>query len=393
MNVYKKSLELHKKLKGKIEVKPKKRIFTQKDLSLVYTPGVAKACMEISKNPSLVYDLTVKGNTVAVITDGSAVLGLGNIGAKAALPVMEGKCVIFKEMAEINAFPIALNTQNVDKIVETVKLVSPVFGGINLEDISAPRCFEIEEKLQDIGIPVFHDDQHGTAIVVLAALMNAAKLAEKEFGKLKVVIAGAGAAGLAIAKLLSCMEFHKKICMPVGEIISVDINGVLHKKRTDLNKYQKELLNYINPNNVSGSLSNALKNADVFIGVSTGNILTGKMIELMAKKPIVFAMANPVPEIHPKTAEKHGAFIVGTGRSDYKNQINNSLAFPGVFRGALNAKAKKITNKMKLAAAKALSKCKKNPSKNSLLPNTLNKKVVKKISKTVEKTAKKEKNI
>jgi malate dehydrogenase (oxaloacetate-decarboxylating) len=311
---------------------------------------------------------------------------LGNIGPEAAIPVMEGKCVLFKELAGIDAFPICLATQNEDEIVNIVKNISPVFGGINLEDISAPRCFSIEKKLQDIGIPVMHDDQHGTAIAILAALINSAKVAGKKIEDLHVVISGAGAAGTAVANLLLCMGIDKHICTSVKEIIICDSKGIIYEGRNDLNEHKKELAKSTNRMGKKGTLKNALKGADVFIGVSTGNIVALEDINSMNSNPIVFAMANPIPEIHPDEAAK-AAFIVGSGRSDFKNQINNSLAFPGIFRGALDAGISRITEKMKIAAAHAIASSIK-PARDNILPSTLDKKVAKKVAKAVMEAAK-----
>ena len=371
---------------GKIEIALKKPIKTKKDLSIIYTPGVAEICRMISKDKNKAYDYTIKGNSVAVISDGSAVLGLGNIGPEAAMPVMEGKAALFKQLAGIDAIPICLNTQDKDEIIMIVKNLAPTFGGINLEDISAPKCFEIEKELQDTGIPVMHDDQHGTAIVVLAALMNAAKVVWKNIPELKIVVNGAGAAGMAITKLLLCLDVDRKICSAAKEVIICDSKGIIHQGRNDLNIYKKEILKSTNPRNVSGGLAEAIKGADVFIGVSKGNVLTKKMVESMNENKIVFAMANPDPEIDPKIAKEITA-VFGTGRSDYPNQINNSLAFPGVFRGALDSRAVKITNEMKIAAAKAIAKLVAEPTKDNILPSTLNPEVAGKVAEAVKKTA------
>jgi len=331
---------------GKIEVIPKVPLRNREDLSLAYTPGVAEPCRAIA-NGSDPGEFTVIPNTVAVVTDGSAVLGLGDIGVRAGMPVMEGKCVLFKALAGVDAFPILIDTKDVDKIVETVKLISAGFGGINLEDISAPRCFEIERRLkEELDIPVFHDDQHGTAVVTLAGLMNALKLVGKEFGEIKVAISGAGAAGIAIAKLLRHVG--------VGEIVVSDSRGIIHPGREDLNPYKREIAEY-NVHGIEGDLGRALEGADVFIGVSVGGIVKREMVERMADDAIVFAMANPVPEITPEEAKKAGARIVATGRSDYPNQINNVLGFPGIFRGALDVRARDISLGMNIVAAKAIA--------------------------------------
>ncbi len=387
MDYFRESLALHKRLRGKLSVVPKIRIKNAHGLSLVYTPGVVGASREIFRNPRAAFDLTIKGNSVGVVTDGSSVLAQGNIGALASLPVMEGKCILFKQLVGIDAFPIALDTHDPQKIVGIVKNISPVFGGINLEDISAPRCFEIEQKLRGIGVPVFHDDQHGTAIVVLAALINACRVSGKDFTGLKVVISGAGAAGTAIARLLSCCMLPRKLCIPVKEIIVVDSKGIISKKRKNLPLHKKQLLHYTNPGNISGKLPDALAEADVFVGVSTGNVLKPEWIRHMAEKPIIFALSNPIPEIMPEKAKRAGAFIVGTGRSDFPNQINNALAFPGIFRGALDARAAVINDLMKLVAATAISVFIKKPSRARILPRLLDKKLHSAVAKAVKKAA------
>ena len=332
----KKSLALHARLKGKLEVTANTPIESKDDLSVV-SPGVAAPCMAIADDPSTVYDLTIKGRTVAVVSDGSAVLGLGNIGAHASIPVMEGKAALFKKFAGLNAFPICLDTQDTEEIIRTVKLISPVFGGVNLEDISAPRSFEIEQRLQDIGIPVFHDDQHGTAIVTLAGLINACKVVGKNLNQLNIVINGAGAAGIAITNLLKCHDHghDRGSCISVKSVIVCDSKGIISKDRDNLNEAKKKILTYTNPHNKTGSLVDAMQSADVFIGVSKGNLLESAHIQAMADKPIIFALANPTPEIMPEKAKALGAAIVATGRSDYPNQVNNVLAFPGIFKGAL----------------------------------------------------------
>ena len=374
---------LHEELKGKIEVVLKKDIASQMDLILCYSPGVAEPVKQIANDAERIWDLTIKNNTVAVITDGSAILGLGNLGPEAALPVMEGKCMLFKKFGGINAFPICLDTQDKDEIIETIKRIAPVFGGINLEDISSPRCFEIEQELQTLGIPVFHDDQHGTAIVVLAGLINACKFLNKEISDLKVVINGAGAAGVAIAKLLKCIEIESNVCTPVSEIIICDTKGIIHKQRNDLTPLKFELLSFTNPNNKKGTLRDAIKEADVFIGVSTEDLLSTDDITTMAKSPIIFAMANPNPEITPDQAYAGGAGVVGTGRSDLPNQVNNVLAFPGIFRGALDCRAKRITPKMKIAAAYAIAGCITTPSRDYIIPDTLDLSVSEAVAKAV----------
>ncbi len=380
------ALELHKKNRGKLATKSKVSVKTKQDLSLVYTPGVADVCREIAADKKRIYEYTMKSNSVAVVSDGSAVLGLGNIGAEAGLPVMEGKAVLFKELADIDAFPICIKTQNDDEIISIVKNIAPVFGGINLEDIAAPRCFKIEDALQDIGIPVMHDDQHGTATVVLAALINATKVVGKNLEELKIVINGAGAAGTAIAKMLLCVGIDRKICTSVKEIVLCDSKGIIYDGRGDLNEFKQQMAKITNGQKRKGNLKDALKGADVFIGVSTANLLKADDLKSMNRDAIVFAMANPNPEIMPDEAKKVAA-IVGTGRSDFPNQINNSLGFPGIFRGALDAKALRINNEMKIAAANALASCVE-PTRDNLLPYTLDKSVVKKVSEAVARTAK-----
>ncbi|MDN5332077.1 MAG: hypothetical protein PWP45_1302 [Tepidanaerobacteraceae bacterium] len=349
MSLREDALKLHFENKGKIEVISKVPVSSKEDLSLAYTPGVAEPCKEIAADPRKIYDYTAKGNMVAVVTNGTAVLGLGNIGAKAALPVMEGKAVLFKCFAGVDAFPICIDSTDIDTIVETVKLIEPVFGGINLEDIAAPSCFEIENRLKEsLSIPVFHDDQHGTAIITLAALLNALKLVKKEINDITVVINGAGAAGVAIAKIL--------LTAGVKDILLCDREGIIYEgRKKGMNWAKEELAKVTNKEKRTGKLADAFVDADVFIGVSTANIVSKEMVKSMKKDPIIFAMANPVPEINPADAFEAGAKIVGTGRSDYPNQINNVLAFPGVFRGALDVMASDINDKMKLAAAYALA--------------------------------------
>lgn len=347
MNVNEEALKLHYELEGKIEVVPRYPIKTREDLSLAYTPGVAEPCRVIEKDYEKSFELTRRGNLVAVITDGTAVLGLGDIGPAAGMPVMEGKCVLFKEFAGVDAFPICVDTHDVDKLVETIYLISKSFGGINLEDISAPRCFEVERRLKEIcDIPIFHDDQHGTAIVVCAAMLNAVKLTGKKMGELNIVISGAGAAGIAIGKLLIDMGF--------GNIMMCDRKGIICEGDESLNDAKKEMAKLSNRTHRKGSLADALKGADAFIGVSGPNIVTAEMIATM-KEPIVFAMSNPTPEIMPDEAKQGGAVVIGTGRSDFPNQINNVLVFPGLFKGALSVRARSITEGMKQAAARALA--------------------------------------
>lgn len=372
----KKSLKLHKEKGGKLEIKSKFKLENKQDLSIAYTPCVAEVCKAIAKNKKLVKEYTIKKNTVAVVSNGSAVLGLGNIGAEAAIPVMEGKAILFKAFANIDAFPICLDTSDPDEIIRIVKSIAPVFGGINLEDIAAPDCFYIEKQLQNIGIPVMHDDQHGTAVVVTAALLNAVKALNKKMSSLKIIIVGAGSAGTAIAEMLA-REFS------LNDLIICDSKGIIGKNRTDLNPAKKRLLKITNRENISGKMDDALVGRDVFIGVSKENILNQKMIKKMNKRPIIFAMANPIPEIMPDLAKKAGAAIVGTGRSDFPNQINNVLAFPGLFRGALDGGFTKISDKMKFIAAKTIAGCVKYPIPNRILPNPLDKNVARAIAKNI----------
>jgi malate dehydrogenase (oxaloacetate-decarboxylating) len=389
MDIFEESLQLHKTLRGKISVHNKMDVRTVEDLSQVYSPGVAAPCEAIAADETKVYDYTMKGNTVAIVTDGSAVLGLGNIGAKAAIPVMEGKAMLFRKFADIDAFPICLDTQDTDEIVRAVEMIAPVFGGINLEDISAPRCFEIEKRLQNIGIPVFHDDQHGTAIVVLAALINACKLLGKSLFQLRVVVNGSGAAGTAITRTLKCQGYGEEVdtCMSVKDLIVCDSHGIISSHRTDLNDEKQALLKYTNINNMGGKLQDALVGADVFIGVSKGNLITADDVRTMAKDPIIFALANPIPEIMPDEAKKGGAAVVGTGRSDMPNQINNVLGFPGIFRGALDARATRITPAMELAAAHAIAGCLTNPSADQIIPATLDPVVAFRVAEAVKAVA------
>ena len=382
MSIYEESLNFHKEIKGKLEVLSRVKIKNEKDLSLAYTPGVAEPCREIHKNPSLAYVYTRKWNTVAVISDGTAVLGLGDIGPLASLPVMEGKSILFKEFADVDAFPIVLDTKNVDEIVETVVRIAPTLGGVNLEDISAPRCFEIEKRLKErLNIPVFHDDQHGTAIIVLSGLINALKIVNKEIKNLKIVVNGAGSAGTAITKLL--LSYGAK------NIIVCDKNGSLNRNSTYTNPYFEELSNITNPNNESGLLKDVIKNSDVFIGVSAPNILSKEMVASMNSDAIIFAMANPTPEIFPEDAKDAGAKIIGTGRSDFPNQINNVLAFPGIFRGALDVRAKEINEEMKIAAALAIANSVSDEelSPSYLIPKAFNLDVQRKVSEAVKEAA------
>jgi len=377
-DIYSDSLELHRKAKGKIEIRSKVPLKDKRDLSLAYTPGVAEPCRRIKEDSHLVYEYTSKWNTVAVVTDGSAVLGLGNIGAEAALPVMEGKAILFKEFGGVDAVPVCISSQDTEEIIKTVTLISPTFGGINLEDISAPRCFTIERRLiNTLSIPVFHDDQHGTAVVVLAALINALKLASKKIEDVKVVINGAGAAGIAITRFLHYAGARK--------IMLCDTKGIICRGRKEnMNFAKEEVLEYLLPSKM-GSLADAMKGADVFIGVSGPDTVSEEMIKEMNKGAIVFAMSNPVPEIMPDKAKKAGAFIVGTGRSDMENQINNLLAFPGIFRGVFDIRAKKITEKMKLAASYAIAAHipEKKLSPEYIIPSALDKEVAKKVAESV----------
>ena len=348
MNINEKALQMHELWHGKLETVAKSKVNSREDLSIAYTPGVAEPCKVIAKNKEAAYTYTMKANTVAVISDGSAVLGLGNIGPYAAMPVMEGKCVLFKEFGNVNAVPICLDTQDIEEIIQTIKNLAPAFGGINLEDISAPRCFEIEERLKEmLDIPVFHDDQHGTAIVVLAGIINGLRLTGKDKESCKVVVNGAGSAGIAITKLLLTYGF-KNVTM-------CDREGIISKYYPNLNWMQKKMTEVTNLSNETGTLADALRGADIFVGVSAPNIVTAEMVASMNKDSILFAMANPVPEIMPDIAKAAGARIVGTGRSDFPNQVNNVIAFPGIFKGALEGRATQITEEMKLAAATALA--------------------------------------
>lgn len=369
MDYKQESIKLHQKTGGKIKLESKVPLNNELDLSLAYTPGVAGPCMEIAADKSKARQLTIKKNSVAVVTDGSAVLGLGNIGPEASIPVMEGKAVLFKKYADIDAWPIALATQDTEEIIRAVELIAPVFGGINLEDIGAPRCFEIEDRLQNIGIPVFHDDQHGTAIVVMAGLINAAKVVEKPFSELTVVVNGPGAAGTSIINMLTGRGYEGSGLPKVKEVIVCDTHGAIHTGRDDLSDHKKKFLEFTNRADRSGSLKEMLSGADVFIGVSAGKLLQAEDIERMNPRAIVFAMANPEPEIMPNEAYKGGAMVVGTGRSDLPNQVNNVLAFPGIFRGALDAHATRITPEMKAAAALALAGMITAPTPQKIIPS------------------------
>ena len=381
------SLQLHRQLRGKWEIHSRVPLKTREDLSRAYTPGVAAVSEAIAVDPSAAYELTMKGNSVAIVSDGSAVLGLGNIGARAALPVMEGKAILFKAFADIDGVPIVVDTNSSEEIIATVRAIAPTFGGINLEDIAAPACFEVEAALQDLGIPVFHDDQHGTAIVLLAALINASRVTGKPLEQMKVVINGAGAAGTAIARLLRCVGHDPSVCVPVADILVCDSRGIICPQRSDLTDEKKALLSYTNNSGVTGNLQDALKNADVFIGVSKGNLLSGEDVKTMAAEPIILAMANPIPEIMPAVALNAGAAVVGTGRSDFPNQVNNVLAFPGIFRGALDAAAPKITENMKIAAAHALANAVDEPTAEKILPDPLDHAVAHLVAAAVKQAA------
>ena len=382
MDIRKESLKKHYEWNGKIEVVTRCPIETREDMSLAYTPGVAEACLEIEKDVNKSFELTRRNNLVAVITDGTAVLGLGDIGAEAGMPVMEGKCALFKAFADVDAFPLCVKSKDTDEIVKTVSLISGSFGGINLEDISAPRCFEIEKKLKECcDIPIFHDDQHGTAVVVLAALLNALKVVKKDIKSAKIVVNGLGAAGTAISKML--------ISAGAENMVLVDKKGIIEESDASLGEERQKLAKITNTENLKGDLSVAIKNADAFIGVSAPNILSEEMVKAMNSDSIVFAMANPTPEIMPDIAKKAGARIVGTGRSDFPNQINNVLVFPGIFRGALDANATKITENMKLAAAKALAEHipENKLNEENIIPSALDKTIAYEVAKAVKEQA------
>ncbi|MGN1118940.1 MAG: NADP-dependent malic enzyme [Oscillospiraceae bacterium] len=378
MDIKEQALKKHYEWEGKLEVVSRAKIETREDLSLAYTPGVAQPCLEIARDPELSYKLTRRSNLVAVITDGTAVLGLGDIGGLAGMPVMEGKCCLFKEFGGVDAFPLCVKSKDPDEIVRTIELISDSFGGINLEDISAPRCFEIERKLKEkLDIPVFHDDQHGTAIVVGAAMLNAVKLKGKKLSDITLVINGAGSAGIAIGKFM--------LNLGVGNLIMVDINGIINRDEHYDNPAHAEIAQLTNKNNIKGTLADALKGADAFVGVSKPNLVTPEMVKSMADKPIMFPMANPNPEITYELAKESGAYIVGTGRSDYPNQINNVLVFPGVFKGALSVRAKQITEEMKLAAAHAIADLVPDDklSVDYIIPSALDKSVAAAVAKAV----------
>jgi malate dehydrogenase (oxaloacetate-decarboxylating) len=375
--VYEDSLALHKKHHGKLEVKGKVELKDRSDLSLAYTPGVGQVCVEIGKDKELAREYTIKRNTVAIVSDGSAILGLGNLGAHAAIPVMEGKALLFKEFAGVDAFPICLDTQDTEEIIKAVKQIAPVFGGINLEDIAAPRCFEIEARLKaELDIPVFHDDQHGTAVVILAGLINALQLRGLDKAEVKVVMNGAGAAGTSVSRLLLRYGFKN--------IIVLDSKGAIFAGREDLNSAKQALAEITNPDKARGGLGDVLKGADIFIGVSKPNLLTEEMIGSMNERPIIFALANPVPEIMPDLAERAGAFIVATGRSDFKNQVNNVLAFPGIFRGALDNGVKQITEEMLIKAAEGLASVVSFPTIEKILPDVFDRSVALKVAEAIK---------
>lgn len=376
-SIAERSLAAHKKTHGKISVTPKGKVRNMDDLSIYYTPGVGEVSRYVAKHKDKARDYTMKRNMVAVISDGSAVLGLGNIGPLGALPVMEGKAMLFKEFADVDAFPIVLDTQDTDEIVETIIRIAPGFGGINLEDFSAPRCFEIEDRVKEaLNIPVMHDDQHGTAIVVLAGLINAAKVVKKDIKKMKVVVVGAGAAGTATSKLL--------VKYGVGDVIVTDSRGVIYKNRKGLSGYKKDLAKITNKKSIKGNLENAMMGADAVIGVSGPKLISKSDVKMMAKDSIVFALANPTPEIMPDIAREAGARVIATGRSDFPNQINNSLVFPGIFRGALDRNVKAITDEMKLNAARSLAKLLPKPTVNKIIPNIFDKKVMPAIARSIK---------
>jgi len=387
-DVYAESLELHEKFQGKIEVHSKVPITNRRDLSLAYTPGVGAVCKEIHRDKNLAYKYTLKANTIAIVSDGSRVLSLGNIGGYAAIPVMEGKALLFKKLAGIDAFPICFERFHTE-FADDIKNIAPVFGGIALEDIAAPRCFELEDALQGIGIPVMHDDQHGTAVVVLAALLNACRVTGKRFEDLNIVVCGAGAAGFAITRILRCIGYDPNLCSSVHDIIVCDTKGIIHRNRDRLyaNKYKFIIAEETNKAGRTGELADAMEGADVCIGVSVPGIITPAMVRSMNKDPIIFALSHPTPEILPQDARMAGAAIVGTGRNEYPNQINYALAFPGIFRGALDVCATRISDEMKVAAAHALAGFIKRPQKERILPQVLNRRVVKTIAQAVSAAA------
>jgi malate dehydrogenase (oxaloacetate-decarboxylating) len=388
IDIYRESLELHEEFRGKIEVCSKVPLTTRHDLSLAYTPGVAEVCREIQRDKNLAYKYTLKANTIAIVSDGSRVLSLGNIGGYAAIPVMEGKALLFKKLAGIDAFPICFESSHAE-FADDIKNIAPVFGGIALEDIAAPKCFELEESLQGIGIPVMHDDQHGTAVVVLAALLNACRVTKKKFEELNIVVIGAGAAGFAITRMLRSIGYDPGLCSSVNDIIVCDRKGIIHHNREGLyaNKYKFIIAEETNKKGRAGTLEDAMQGADVCIGVSVPAVITPAMVRSMNRNPIIFALAHPMPEIFPEDALQAGAAIVGTGRSDFPNQINYALAFPGIFRGALDVCATRISDEMKVAAAHALAGYVKQPRRDRILPKVLNRNVVKAVAHAVSEAA------
>jgi malate dehydrogenase (oxaloacetate-decarboxylating) len=381
------SVDLHRTNKGKVSIECKVPLLSRDDLSRAYTPGVARPCEMIRDNPDESFSLTMRGNSVCVLTDGTAVLGLGNIGPAAAMPVMEGKACLFKSFGDIDAVPLCVDVPEGDagtqQLIAIAKAIAPSYAGINLEDIAAPRCFAVEDALQDIGIPVMHDDQHGTAIVLLAAMINAMKVVGKSFSDARVVINGAGAAGTAIAELLRCVDHEADVCVSVKEVIMCDSKGIISPDRTDLNEEKKQLLRFTNRPGISGSVKDAIRGADVFVGVSVGNLLDADDIRTMNDDAIIFAMSNPTPEITPDEARRGGAKVIGTGRSDFPNQVNNVLAFPGIFRGAIDARATRISSRMKLAAAHALADAVGEPSPDRVIPDPLDKSIADRVATAV----------
>lgn len=387
-DIFAESLELHEKFHGKIEVHSKVSLTNRRELSLAYTPGVGAVCKAIALDKNLAYKYTLKANTIAIVTDGSRVLSLGNIGGYAAIPVMEGKALLFKKLADIDAFPICFENYHTE-FADEIKNIAPVFGGIALEDIAAPKCFELEEALQGIGIPVMHDDQHGTAVVVLAALLNACRVTKKRFEDLNIVVCGSGAAGFAITRMLKSIGYDPGLFPPVNDIIVCDSRGIIHRHREGLygNKYKFIISEETNKDGRTGTLADAMQGSDVCIGVSVPDIITPTMVRSMNKDPVIFALANPAPEIHPNDALLAGAAVVGTGRSEFPNQINYALAFPGIFRGALDVCATRISDEMKMAAAHALASYVKRPRRDRILPQVLNRDVVKAVARAVREAA------
>jgi malate dehydrogenase (oxaloacetate-decarboxylating) len=387
-DIFAESLELHEKFHGKIEVHSKVPLTNRRELSLAYTPGVGAVCKAIALDKNLAYKYTLKANTIAIVTDGSRVLSLGNIGGYAAIPAMEGKALLFKKLADIDAFPICFENYHTE-FADEIKNIAPVFGGIALEDIAAPKCFELEEALQGIGIPVMHDDQHGTAVVVLAALLNACRVTKKRFEDLNIVVCGSGAAGFAITRMLKSIGYDPGLFPPVNDIIVCDSRGIIHRHREGLygNKYKFIISEETNKDGRTGTLADAMQGSDVCIGVSVPDIITPKMVRSMNKDPVIFALANPAPEIHPNDALLAGAAVVGTGRSEFPNQINYALAFPGIFRGALDVCATRISDEMKMAAAHALASYVKRPRRDRILPQVLNRDVVKAVARAVREAA------